>query len=158
MDGILTIIAVSLARDHVHPGHRIHVRLCVDIIIIINTTVHIRVHIVMIENENMNGNISKAVYNVRATLVVPPGCSRKATGNAITVRTSISNGEQCVISVSTPNAKTKARTTDAVKEAVLTMVNHEAVVVGIVNLCRIQVKADMLGIIGMIVITWAQAG
>ena len=158
MEDILTIIEVSLARDHVHRGHRIRVRLCVDIIIIINTTVHIRVHIAMIEKENMNDNISKAVYNVRATLVVHLGCSRKETGNAITVRTSTSNGERCVISVSIPKEKTKARTIDAVKEAVLTMASQEAVVVGIVSLCRIQVKVDMLGIIGMIVITSAQAG
>lgn len=153
MEDILIIIEVSLARDLVHRGHPIHVRLCVDIIIIINTTVHIRVHIAMIEKENMNDNISKAVYNVRATLVVHLGCSRKETGNAITVRTSTSNGERCVISASIPKEKTKARTIDAVKEAVLTMASQEAVVVGIVSLCRIQVKVDMLGIIGMIVIT-----
>ena len=112
----------------------------------------------MIEKESMNVSISKAVYNVKAILEVHLGFSKKETGNAITVRTSTSNGERCVISVSIPKEKTKARTIDAVKEAVLTMASQEAVVVGIVSLCRIQVKVDMLGIIGMIVITSAQAG
>ena len=111
----------------------------------------------MIEKESMNVSISKAVYNVKAILEVHLGFSKKETGNAITVRTSTSNGELCVTNVSIPNEKIKARTTDEVKEVVLIMASQEEVV-DIVNLSRIQVKEDTLGITGMIVITSAQVG
>ena len=111
----------------------------------------------MTEKESTNANISRAVCNERATLAVHLGFSKRATGSAITVRTSTSNGGPCAISASIPKEKTRTRTTGEVKEVVLTMASREAAA-GIVNLFRAPVREDTLGIIGMIVIISGPVG